>query len=321
MNKPITSRIKRSPLLKYSPLKNDNEEAIGTKTTKGEDKVEIKKTEKKKNYPTDQQVCHPDYKAKTGKGGPGSKECDAWKNTSDEQKKKAETEIVEEKVVTPGEDKKVDVTLKRTQEQDVMQPWEVRQQLRAGKRADREVNKYRRKMGKYGTFDKDGKFTANKGLSQKELRKLDQAEGAYSRATNVSARVDEGAGSGYRAGTRIKRKEDRVATTGEFSDPEQVKMGARKQELAEQAGLTVDQGPKAIEPGSNPFANMDAAKGLTTLDYEVGQYYSPFQSKESPLKKSLKGDQYKLPKHLQNAIKAAPGKLKTPLKKSYFKNK
>lgn len=309
MSKPITSRIKRSPLLKYSPLKNDNEEAIGTKTTKGEDKVEIKKTEKKKNYPTDQQVCHPDYKAKTGKGGPGSKECDAWKNTSDEQKKKAETEVVEEKVVTPGEDKKVDVTLKRTQEQDVMQPWEVRQQNRATKVASRNVGKAEKRLERM----------RKRGLEGTERFKA--AEARLETAKSTQARVNEGAGSGYKAGTRIKRKEDRAATTGEFTDPEQVKMGARRQEIADQAGLTVDQGPKAIEPGSNPFANMDAAKGLTTLDYEVGQYYTPFQSKKSPLKKALKGDQYKLPKHLQNAIKAAPGKLKTPLKKGYFKNK
>jgi hypothetical protein len=320
MNKPITSRIKRSPLLKYSPLKNDNEEAIGTKTTKGEDKVVTKtETKEKESVGAYRRACGSTTDGSTKTDSTTGKSFKCAQAPKGQEPK--ETETVTTTATEPGEDKKVDVTLKRTQEQDVMQPWEVRQQLRAGKRADREVNKYRRKMGKYGTFDKDGKFTANKGLSQKELRKLDQAEGAYSRATNVSARVDEGAGSGYRAGTRIKRKEDRVATTGEFSDPEQVKMGARKQELAEQAGLTVDQGPKAIEPGSNPFANMDAAKGLTTLDYEVGQYYSPFQSKESPLKKSLKGDQYKLPKHLQNAIKAAPGKLKTPLKKSYFKNK
>lgn len=320
MSKPITSRIKRSPLLKYSPLKNDNEEAIGTKTTKGDDKVVTKtETKEKESVGAYRRACGSKTDGSTGtdtKTGKTFKCAQAKKGEEPE-----ETETVTTTTTEPGEDKKVDVTLKRTQEQDVMQPWEVRQQLRAGKRADREVNKYRRKMGKYGAFDKDGKFTANEGLSQRELRKLDQAQGAYNRATNVSARVDEGAGSGYRAGTRIKRKEDRVATTGEFTDPEQVKMGARKQEIAEQANLTTSQSAGAIDPGSNPFANMDAAKGLTTLDYEVGKYYTPFQSKKSPLKKALKGDQYKLPKHLQDAIKAAPGKLKTPLKKGYFKNK
>ena len=190
-----------------------------------------------------------------------------------------------------------------------MQPWEVRQQNRATKVASRNVGKAEKRLERM----------RKRGLEGTERFKA--AEDRLKAAKSTAERVNEGAGSGYRAGTRIKRKEDRVATTGEFSDPEQVKMGARKQEIAEQANLTTDQSAGAIDPGSNPFANMDAAKGLTTLDYEIGQYYTPFQSKESPLNKSLKGDQYKLPKHLQDAIKAAPGKLKTPLKKGYFKNK
>jgi hypothetical protein len=322
MSKPITSRIKRSPLLKYSPLKNDEEEknkiATGSKTEKGKDETvtEIVKTPKKSL-----QEAYKDrgseYKDLSFEEYSKVAKADPLYGTSGGEKEITTTK--------KGEDKTYDVKLKTTQEQDVLQPWEVRQQLRAGKRADREVNKYRRKMSKYGTFNKEGKFTPKEGLSQKELRKLDQAQGAYGRATNVSARVDEGAGSGYRAGERIKRKEDRFVTTGEQEKPEQIAQGVKEQkkreQIAEQAGLTVDQAPKAIEAGPNPFANMDAAKGLTTLDYEVGQYYTPFNSKKSPLSKALKGDQYKLPQHLQQAIKAAPGKLKTPLKKGYFKNK
>lgn len=342
MNKPITSRIKRSPLLKYSPLKNEkNKTATGSKTEKGDDK----KTEKDPTI-TDEKVTAAADQCKTDASGKiidTRESCQKLAKMSKEEIEASERKqglrtggektcdegftLKDGKCVKieKGEEKTYDVKLKTTQEQDVMQPWEVRQQLRAGKRADREVNKYRRKMSKYGTFDKEGKFTPKEGLSQRELRKLDQAQGAYDRASNVSARVDEGAGSGYTAGTRIKRKEDRFVTTGERTPEEQIAQGVReqkiKEEIANQSGLTVDQGPKAVQPGENPFAGMDAAKGLTTLDYEIGQYYTPFQSKESPLKKSLKGDQYKLPKHLQDAIKAAPGKLKTPLKKGYFKNK
>lgn len=305
MNKPITSRIKRSPLLKYSPLKeNGNDEAIGTKTTKGEDKI-VTKTEER-------ELPQTTWFKKNCYNADGSRKRDvkgcSW---ADEQGKESpkETETVTTTTTEPGEEKKVDVTLKRTQEQDVMQPWEVRQQNRATKIASRNVGKAEKRLERM----------RKRGLEGTERFKA--AEARLETAKNTAARVNEGAGSGYRAGTRIKRKEDRVATTGEFTDPEQIKMGARKQEIAEQANLTTDQSAGAIDPGSNPFANMDAAKGLTTLDYEIGQYYTPFQSKESPLNKSLKGDQYKLPKHLQDAIKAAPGKLKTPLKKGYFKNK
>lgn len=307
MNKPITSRIKRSPLLKYSPLKNDNEEAIGTKTTKGKDKViEEDVMGKKTDYvaPEDQREKDPKKWEEKRKG--------ICQGTIKGDKSKVDcSDIVvdKKKTTVKGEDKKVDVTLKRTQEQDVMQPWEVRQQNRATKVASRNVGKAEKRLERM----------RERGLEGTERFKA--AEDRLKAAKSTAARVNEGAGSGYRAGTRIKRKEDRVATTGEFTDPEQVKMGARKQEIAEQSNLTTDQSAGAITPGSNPFAGMDTAKDLSKLDYEIGQYYTPFQSKPSPLNKSLKGDQYKLPKHLQNAIKAAPGKLKTPLKKSYFKNK
>ena len=40
---------------------------------------------------------------------------------------------------------------------------------------------------------------------------------------------------------------------------------------------------------------------------------------KSPATKKLQGAQNKLPQHLQDAIKAAPGKMKAPLKKGYFK--
>ena len=307
MSKPITSRIKRSPLLKYSPLKNDNDPAIGTKNIKGKDKKIVEDVMgEKTDYvaPEDQREKDPKKWEKIRKG--------ICQGTIKGDKSKVDcSDIVVDKkeTIVKGEDKKVDVTLKRTQEQDVLQPWEVRQQNRATKIASRNIGKAEKRLERM----------RKRGLEGTERFKA--AEARLKAAKNTADRVNEGAGSGYRAGTRIKRKEDRVATTGEFTDPEQVKMGARKQEIAEQANLTTDQGPKAIEAGANPFAAMDVAKGLTSLDYEIGQYYTPFQSKESPLKKSLKGDQYKLPKHLQNAIKAAPGKLKTPLKKGYFKNK
>ena len=40
---------------------------------------------------------------------------------------------------------------------------------------------------------------------------------------------------------------------------------------------------------------------------------------KSPATKKLQGAQNTLPQHLQDAIKAAPGKMKSPMKKGYFK--
>lgn len=333
MSKPITSRIKRSPLLKYSPLKNDKDEknkiATGSKTEKGDDK----KIEKDPTI-TDEKVTAAEDQCKTDASGKIIDTRESCKKLA--KMSKEEIEASERKQglrtggektcdegftlkdgkcvkIEKGEEKTYDVKLKTTQEQDVLQPWEVRQQNRATKIASRNVGKAEKRLERM----------RKRGLEGTERFKAAQAR--LEAAKNTAARVNEGAGSGYKAGTRIKRKEDRFVTTGEQGEPEQIAQGVReqkrKEEIANQAGLTTDQSAGAIDPGSNPFANMDAAKGLTTLDYEIGQYYSPFQSKESPLKKSLKGDQYKLPKHLQDAIKAAPGKLKTPLKKGYFKNK
>lgn len=327
MNLPITSRIKRSPLLETKDPKDPK--ATGGGTIEGEDKEEIKKVEKKKNYPTDQQVCHPDYKAKTGKGGPGSKECDAWKNTSEEQKKKAETEIVEETVVTPGEDIDYDVDLMtKKKEGTMLAPFEVRQQLRGGTRADRQVNKTRRKMEKYGTFDKEGEFTANPNLSAREQRKLQQAKKGNERAVAMSENITKGVKSGaaidqsYYQGQR-QLDQGEQDPNEQKAEAERKRKKALREEMAASSQMTTGQSTNAIDPNQSVFKGaMDSAKNLDlSLNYQVGKYTSPFGKKKSPLLKSLKGDQYKLPQHLQEAIKAAPGKLKTPLKKGYFKNK
>lgn len=335
MQKPITSRVKRSPLLKYSPAKetnNGNVEAIGSQTTEGEDKVEIIKTEKKKNYPTDQQVCHPDYKAKTGKGGPGSKECNAWKNTSDEQKKKAETEVVEEKVVTPGEDKTVDTKLYRKDYQDVKEPWEVRRSNRAAKvagrsqrRAQNKADKVARQLAK---LEEKGVTSGRKydNLKAKETETTQELENMKQGSLNVA----EGRKSGKLAGSRVRRTEDVVKTMGDYEqdDAAQVRMQARQKEIAAQSGMTTGQAAGAIEAGKTAFSGaLETAKELGVLDYEAGQYTqgitmkpSAFKMKgKSPATKKLQGAQNTLPQHLQAAIKAAPKR--TVLKKSYFKNK
>lgn len=323
MQKPITSRVKRSPLLKYSPAKetkNGNVEAIGSQTTEGKDKVEIKKTEKKKNYPTDQQVCHPDYKAKTGKGGPGSKECNAWKNTSDEQKKKAETEVVEEEVVTPGEDKTVDTKLYRKDYQDVKEPWEVRRSNRAAKiagrsqrRAQNKADKVARQLAKMDDADKKPGNKKYDRLMAKQTETTQELENMEQGSLNVA----EGRKSGKLAGSRVRRTEDVVKTMGDYEsdDAAQVRMQARQKEIAAQSGMTTSQAEGAPMPGQTAFSGaLEAAKELGELDYKAGQYTqgitmkpSAFKMKaKSPAAKKLQGNQGKLPQHLQDAIKAAP---------------
>lgn len=82
----------------------DQENVAGSGTNKKKTKV----------YKTEDQVCHPDYLAKHGKGGPGSPECDAYKryrknnpkpkadNTKIKQKNKSNIKIIGHKDINIG---------------------------------------------------------------------------------------------------------------------------------------------------------------------------------------------------------------------------
>lgn len=327
---PITSKVKRSPLLKYSPLKNDNEEAIKTAETQGPDKKVIEEVE------VEGSVI----------GGKNNMSDEKWKeylkNETPEQRKKRVAREVEEgrrkpsekkkvEKTVPGDKKKVDVVLKRTQEQQVLQPWEVRQQNRATKVASRNVSKAEKRLERM----------KKRGLEGTERYKA--AEKRLAAAKSMQDRVNEGASSGFKAGERIKRKDDRVATTGEFSDEDQLKMGARRQEAAKEQNVVTSssssspsgQASKAVEVQPVDISSLtehpDFDFGLpqqqqrsgNALDLKMPDFgSSPLQKSScSPLKKALKGNQYKLPQHLQKAILASPNKMKTPLKKGYFKGK
>ena len=188
-------------------------------------------------------------------------------------------------------------------------PWEQRRILRQGRMVGRQKNRYKRKLEKYGTFDADGKFTQKEGLSQKQQRKSMQFQEGLNRTESARKRTDEGIASGKRPGSRIKRKEDRDATTGEFTDKEQTEMGARRQEIAAASGMTTSQAAGAVNVNVNPFSqSLDSAKAIAEegLNYKSGGY-TPFKMKgKSPAAKTLKGNQGKLPQHLQDSIKAAP---------------
>jgi hypothetical protein len=305
MNLPITSRVKRSPL-----LQTENEIATGSKVTPGKDKeIEVTETKKKDYVGAANDACSAEYIAKNGRA-----KCDEYKALPQSVKDDANTETITTTKIEPGEDKVVDVDLKRKQYQDVMEgPWEQRRILRQGRMVGRQKNRYKRKLEKYGTFDADGKFTQKKGLSQKQQRKSMQFQEGLARTESARERTDEGIASGKRPGSRIKRKEDRDATTGEFTDKEQVEMGARRQqkqaEIAAASGITTSQAAGAVNVSANPFSqSLDSAKAIAEegLNYKSGGY-TPFKMKgKSPVAKTLKGNQGKLPQHLQDAIKAAP---------------
>ena len=343
MQKPITSRVKRSPLLKYSPAKqtgDGNVEAIGSLTTKGKDK-KIEKdptiTDEKVTAAADQ--CETDA---SGKIIDTRESCKKLAKMSKEEIEAAEREqglrtggektcdegftLQDGKCVKieKGKDKTVDTELYRKDYQDVKEPWEVRRSNRAAKVAGRSQ---RRAQNKADKVKRQLAKLAEKGVTSG--RKYDNLKAKETETTQElenmkqgSANVAESRKSGRLAGTTVRRSKDVVKTAGDYEsdDAEQVRQAARRQEIAAQSGMSTSQAAGAIEANQTPFSGMmDTAKQLTEGadefgNYKVGQYTtgismkpSAFKMKaKSPAAKKLQGAQNTLPQHLQDAIKAAP---------------
>jgi len=315
MQKPITSRVKRSPLLKYSPAKekkDGNVEAIGSKTTKGKDKKVIKKTESsyegKKMSDEEWNALTPEKRRELNKAVGANEEG---------------VIITEKEEITPGEDKTVDTKLYRKDTQDVKEPWEVRRSNRSakiqGRAQRRSQNKADRVKRQLASLAEKGITSGRKydNLKAKETETTQELENMKQGSLNVA----EGRRSGKLAGSTIRREKDVVKTAGDYEDPEQIKQAARREEIAAASGMTTSQAAGAIEANQTPFSGMlETAKELGEVElYKPGQYSqgitmkpSAFKMKaKSPAAKKLQGNQGSLPQHLQDAIKAVP---KSPAK-------
>ena len=128
MQKPITSRVKRSPLLKYSPAKeteDGNVEAIGSQTTKGDD-ITTTETKEKEQVGGYRRACGSKTDGSTGTDPKTGKTFKCAQAPKGEEPKETETVTTTKK----GEDKTVDTKLYRKDYQDVKEPWEVRRSNR-----------------------------------------------------------------------------------------------------------------------------------------------------------------------------------------------
>lgn len=332
MQKPITSRVKRSPLLKYSPAKqteDGNVEAIGSQNIKGKDKkVEVTETRRKQSDIDFEKNCYnADGSRATDKEG-----C-KWADTEGTETPSS-TETITTTKIEPGEDKTVDAKLYRKDYQDVKEPWEVRRSNRAAKiagrsqrRAQNKADKVARQLAKMDDADKKPGNKKYDRLMAKQTETTQELENMEQGSLNVA----EGRKSGKLAGSRVRRTEDVVKTMGDYEsdDAAQVRMQARQKEIAAQSGMTTSQAEGAPMPGQTAFSGaLETAKELGELDYKAGQYTqgitmkpSAFKMKaKSPAAKRLQGAQNTLPQHLQKAIKAAPGKQRSGFKmKGYGK--
>lgn len=318
MQKPITSRVKRSPFLKYSPAKETKDpKAKRYGSEEGEDKIIEKEVKTpKKSLQEAYKDRGAEYKDLSFEEYSKKAKADPLYGTSGGTKKVKET--------VKGEDLDYDTTIMtKRKEGTVLEPWEVRRQLRAKTRADRQVNKTRRKMEKYGTFNDEGEFTANTDLSDRDRRKLQQAKSGYEAAGDMTKNVSTGIKSGraakesYFQGQREKTKGEQPAELQLEASKEEAKR-ARRDEIAAASGITTSQAAGAVEANQTPFSGaMETAQELgkeLELNYKPGQYSqgitmkpSAFKMKaKSPAAKKLQGNQSRLPQHLQDSIKAAP---------------
>ena len=346
--KPITSRIKRSPLFSYgeSPAKQT---AKGGSTTKGDDK-EITETKKRLSY---------DEAWEQDAGGIKSKYKDKASYIADrEGQRKKDPVAFEEgmaaatgvsggpgtkttKKTIPGEGKDIEFDVMEMQREGTMlQPWEARRQGQTQKSASRKRGYARRRMSKYGSFttDESGKetFKPNPNLSEKEKRRLQKAQDRYEVQSNIITNVKKGTKQGVKANQKFERGQRKVPL-GKRTEDQQKAQAERTARIEanragnELAGKSSGQAGNAIDVGAvNPFAgfgNISTPPLVTPTVNYMDLLTSPAnmnkkgykQKAKSPAAKALKGRQNKLPQHLQDAIKAAPGKMKSPMKSGYFK--
>lgn len=363
MSKPITSRVKRSPLFKYSPLKQDTAATAGGTVDGPDEEIEIDVMGEKTDFvaPKDKREKDPEKWEKTRKGI-----CDG-SIKGDKSKVNCDDVVVDKKKETvKGEDLDYEGTLQTAKYGRVLEPWEINRLKRGTRKATNERNQAAKRLDKNkGVTFKDGKYVLNDDATAKQRRQFNKQNDRFIDADNTSKNQTLARESGRQAGEEYY-KGDRDRGLGEQEDPEQkaqFKRDALKKKKAEKAaaaaaakaakdkaeldaakkvadeeneqkeadakGVTTGQSTNAIS--ANDFAPINLGGGFGAgLDLYKTSSYAPVAAMtkkgysmkaKSPATKKLQGAQNTLPPHLQAAIKAAPGKMRSALKKGYFKNK
>ena len=315
-NLPITSRVKRSPLLETNGPGDKNKKATASKTSKEPDKIETKEVKRKPTgvsygeaYKNADKSKYPTFEA-------FKKAAEDWN---------AKNSTTTETTIIPGKSEKVETDLYAKQEQDVMQPWEVRQQSRATKKSEKDLRRAKIREGNLqAKFDKAESGSAKKRRLQAKLEEQKNRKKAFQ---SRSDRQQEAQESGKKAGSTIRRADDRLKTRGEFSDAEQLAMAAGTYSPGNVAKenniVTSDTAVPEVKT-----TMVDAFSGDPVEDKSsspAGMKPSAFKMYgKSPAVKTLQGNQNKLPQQLKAAIKAAPSKMMSnpiKMKSSGFKMK
>ena len=374
MQKPITSRVKRSPLLKYSPLKEPDDEKKGNQATKGgseqgpDKEIETDVLGEKTDFVADKDKREkdPEQWEKTRKGI-----CDG-SIKGDKSKVNCDDVVVDKKKETvKGDDIDYEVDLKESNEGTIAEPWQQAKMLSNIKRAGRNVrnaqnkkNKADRKNEKYlKKYDKDGDgelsaeeksdmpkgflgfFNKQKGYERNKSRQTENTK-ELEMFQDDQKNTGLGVKSGGVQGDKYK-KADTDVTQGQRTPEQQAAEAKRKailkakndkkaaddkaakaakktsddeveQQVADNSGVTTSGSTSGM--GSNESKAIDPAN--FQIDFTPGDYSSILKGNsavamtkkgysmkaKSPAAKKLQGNQGNLPQHLQDSIKAAPGK-------------
>ena len=210
------------------------------------------------------------------------------------QEPKETEEIVETVKGTKGKTttKKGTSKIYETNTGQAQSAYDRRNNARAGRRTDREVNRASRKLGKYGTYDQDGNFTQRKNLSQKEIRKLGIARTALDRAEKESQNVSQQSLQNVGGFSKEKVKNiDRRKTKGGYTPEEQANMS---DEVSNNTSFSRFNSQKEVnDPISfTPMSAKELSAGLETRGkepkkqsgFEKSVMDSPFFKKKSPMK-------------------------------------
>jgi len=278
MNLPITSRVKRSPL-----LQTKNEIATGSKVTPGKDKkVEVTETKEKEQVGGFRRACGSttDGSTKTDPTTGESYVCSQASPGNEPEEK----ETITTTKIEPGEDVTIDTKLYKKEKQDVKEPWEVRRSNRAAKiqgraqrRSQNKSDKISRQLAKMDDADK---VKGNKRYDKLMAKQTENSQ-ELSNMKQGSYNVAEGRRSGKLAGSRFEREQDATKSRGDYTDSEQIEQEVNKQKRIAASGMTTSQAAGAVDASANPFSQaLDSAKAIAEegLNYRSGGY-TPFKMK------------------------------------------
>ena len=333
---PITSRIKRSPLLKGSPYKQSKTPKAST-TAEGEETTEIitvpgvAGTENLDELNEGKKDLGPDYKPSAAETARANAEVAEAK-----AKDAAAAKPIEKEIVVKGDDVIAPTYSKRTG--DVQTNFDGRQLARQTKFKNRFVRQSKNKLAKSedrmanfqkkyskAGVDADGNptstFTAPKP-GEKGYRRYKKLDARITENRTELADFEQGSRnqaevmrSGRTIGKTTRMDDDRRDTAGDQTKDERIAQ-VRAENAAQNQIVTESnsQAENAVKVNSNTGGGDNAVEGEAD-NTKYGEYKpapaamkpSAFKMKaKSPAAKKLQGNQGRLPQHLQDAIKSAP---------------